>query len=149
MRTPEVPVFEIVRAPAEQPGAPTMGALLIEGIPFAATLEPPWLDNRPGLSCIPEGTYPVRVTFSNRFRRMLPEFFDVPGRSAVRAHSGDGPGDTEGCVLLGMGRTPHEFAASDSGSTVRRFLAWLHSVGNEARVTIRTRTDADPDAPRA
>ncbi len=143
MTTPALPTFEIVRAPAEQPGAPTMGVLLIEGEAFCSTLEPPWLENRPGLSCIPPGTYDVRVTFSNRFHQMLPELFAVPGRSAIRMHAGDTVDDTEGCILLGMGKTPHEFAASDSRSTLRRFLAWMRSGGNEARVTVRTRSSVD------
>ena len=37
---------------------------------------------------IPCGTYPVRVTWSPKFKRMLPILLNVPGRSGIRVHRG-------------------------------------------------------------
>ena len=49
---------------------------------------------------IPEGTYPVSVTFSPRFKRMLPLIGNVPGRSGIRIHTGTIPEHSKGCVLM-------------------------------------------------
>ena len=49
---------------------------------------------------IPVGTYPVSVTFSPRFKRMLPLIGNVPGRSGIRIHRGTKPEHSKGCVLV-------------------------------------------------
>ena len=49
---------------------------------------------------IPEGTYPVSVTFSPRFKRMLPLIGNVPGRSGIRFHRGTKPEHSKGCILV-------------------------------------------------
>jgi len=49
---------------------------------------------------IPVGTYPVSVTFSPRFKRMLPLIGNVPGRSGIRFHRGTRPEHSKGCVLV-------------------------------------------------
>ena len=49
---------------------------------------------------IPEGNYPVLVTFSPRFKRMLPLIGNVPGRSGIRIHRGIKPEHSKGCVLV-------------------------------------------------
>ena len=49
---------------------------------------------------IPVGTYPVLVTFSPRFKRMLPLVVLVPGRSGIRIHRGTKPEHSKGCILV-------------------------------------------------
>ena len=49
---------------------------------------------------IPEGTYPVSVTFSPRFKRMLPLIGNVPSRSGIRIHRGTKPEHSKGCILV-------------------------------------------------
>ena len=49
---------------------------------------------------IPVGTYPVLVTFSPRFKRMLPLIGNVLGRSGIRIHRGTIPEHSKGCVLV-------------------------------------------------
>jgi hypothetical protein len=83
------------------------GRLLLNGADCCRTLEPPWQGNAPGKSCIPAGTYGLRLSRSQRFGRLLPELLDVPGRSMIRIHAGNGPGDTEGCILVGPERGPY------------------------------------------
>jgi len=49
---------------------------------------------------IPNGTYEVRVTWSPRFKRMLPLVMQVPGRSGIRFHRGTKPEHSKGCILV-------------------------------------------------
>lgn len=49
---------------------------------------------------IPCGTYPIRVTWSPRFKRMLPIVLNVPGRNGIRVHRGTKPEHSRGCILV-------------------------------------------------
>jgi hypothetical protein len=49
---------------------------------------------------IPVGIYEVRVTWSPRFKRMLPLVEQVPGRSGIRFHRGTRPEHSKGCILV-------------------------------------------------
>ena len=49
---------------------------------------------------IPCGTYEVKVTWSPKFKRMLPLVLNVPGRSGIRVHRGTKPEHSRGCILV-------------------------------------------------
>ena len=49
---------------------------------------------------IPEGTYPLRITWSPRFGKPMPEICDVPDREGIRIHLGTKPAHSSGCVLV-------------------------------------------------
>lgn len=74
----------------------TFGVLSINGVNPVYTLEETELQIAPG-------TYPVELTFSPRFHRLLPLLI-VPHRSAIRIHAGNWPRDSEGCILVGLGK---------------------------------------------
>ena len=85
----------------------TIGHLEIDGTYFCDTLEPTWRDigwgrpGRNGNTAIPEGRYPVVVTFSPKFKKWLPLLLHVPQFKGIRIHAGNAAGDTEGCILVG------------------------------------------------
>ena len=49
---------------------------------------------------IPAGTYPLRMTYSPRFRKMMPLIDEVPDREGIRIHMGTKPEHSTGCVLV-------------------------------------------------
>lgn len=63
------------------------------------TIERPWLDNKTNISCIPNGSYKLAVTYSNRFKKNLIQVLDVPGRDGIRFHPGNSVEDSTGCIL--------------------------------------------------
>src|SRR5687767_6346037 len=79
-----------------------LGDLSINGKPFCVTLEDPERETKiHGITAIPAGRYRIRVTFSNRFGKRMPEILDVPNFDGVRIHTGNFPNDTDGCLLIG------------------------------------------------
>ena len=87
----------------------TIGRLTTEGgEKICDSLEPTWRDYKagekkvPGKSAIPEGSYRVVVTKSQRFGKYLPLLVGVPGFEGVRIHAGNTSRDTEGCILVGQ-----------------------------------------------
>ena len=67
------------------------------------TLELPDLDNKKGISCIPEGEYkaiPIKRASNNKWALWLQ---DVPNRTAILIHSGNYTWHIQGCILVGLG----------------------------------------------
>lgn len=95
----------------------TMGSLLIDGRFFCYTLE----DVDRGLTqsmalvdiqkkkvkaetAIPYGKYKVELTYSNRFRKIMPLVVGVKGFEGIRFHGGNTHLDSEGCILVAKQR---------------------------------------------
>lgn len=55
-----------------------------------------------GKTAIPYGTYEVVLSYSNRFKKVLPLLLSVEGFDGIRIHPGNEPQDTEGCLLPGI-----------------------------------------------
>ena len=66
------------------------------------TVEKPWRDNQPEISCVPAGTYPIVRRWSPHFSLELFEMENVPGRSACEIHPGNTADDVRGCIAVGL-----------------------------------------------
>jgi len=143
-------VISIIRKPSAK-GA-TLSTWYVEGRQFCFGVEDPvrgpaeakvW-----GKTAIPAGTYRVRVTMSNRFKRRLPLLVNMPGGTirfgnnliddcGVRIHPGNTAADTEGCLLPGTAFRAD--GASVSASRVafdRLFLLIEQAVQNNEPITL-------------
>ncbi len=67
-----------------------------------------------GETAIPQGKYRITISHSERFGRDLPMLNMVPGFAGIRIHPGNGPQDTEGCLLPGMAILPEDKGVSES-----------------------------------
>lgn len=54
-----------------------------------------------GKTAIPTGEYFINLTYSPKFKRILPVIQNVKGYEGIRIHSGNTADDTEGCILVG------------------------------------------------
>lgn len=55
-------------------------------------------------TAIPSGNYTLKLSVSNRFKRLMPEVLDVKGFAGVRIHGGNTHLDSEGCPLVARNR---------------------------------------------
>ena len=62
------------------------------------TLERPWLDNQPNISCIPAGHYKFTRDTHGRFQWFM--VLDVPNRTNIEFHTGTKPTHSQGCILV-------------------------------------------------
>lgn len=105
MAVAEIRVVKLRRLESSDQG--TFGHL-VDGDFVAFSGELPWKNNENDISCIPEGRFECRWTWSGHFRRYMYEV-KVPGRVGVRIHSANFMGEPhpprlkqlEGCVSLG------------------------------------------------
>lgn len=116
----------LIRQPSDEQG--TFGVLAMESKRWFS-IELPWVDNRPMVSCIPVGTYKVVWSRSPRLKKYTYEIVGVPNRSGIRIHSGNVAGSKPfethslGCPLLGYmkGRIRGQKAVLDSRRAVADF----------------------------
>lgn len=89
----------LIRNQLEAPNG-TFGVLATSG-GWWYSMELPWKDNERSVSCIPEGTYEVNLTYSQRFQRDLYILSHVNDRDGIRIHPANYPRELEGCIALG------------------------------------------------
>lgn len=91
-------------------GKETIGELYVNGSHFAYTLEDMVREVKgqpveswkvQNVTAIPSGRFEVKMTYSVRFKKIMPELQAVPGFTGVRAHGGNTDADTDGCILVG------------------------------------------------
>lgn len=95
----------------------TIGKLYVDGKYFCDTIEDKdrGLDNSmtaneilkrkvKGQTAIPTGHYNIDITYSPKYKRMMPLLLDVKGFSGIRIHSGNTAKDTEGCLIVGRNK---------------------------------------------
>ena len=112
----------------------TIGRLFIDCKYFCDTLEDKVRDlskeaKVKGKTAIPPGRYHIVLTYSPRFKRILPLLLDVPQFTGVRIHRGNTAKDTEGCILVGFNREVGKVL--DSAVTEQRLMAVLQNAVNK------------------
>jgi hypothetical protein len=65
-----------------------------------------------GKTAIPYGKYEVVMTWSNKFKCIMPLVNNVPGYLGIRIHKGCSEVDTLGCLLVGMKKSVDKISNS-------------------------------------
>ena len=114
----------------------TIGRLFIDGVEFCYTLEDivrPEGIKVYGETAIPEGEYSITMSYSNRFKELMPLVYNKPDLSVrdhkgvsfrgIRIHSGNTSEHTHGCILLGSSKS-NDFIGN-SKKTYKEFIKLL------------------------
>lgn len=76
----------------------TNGKLVYQGRLICYTIELPYKNNQPQVSCIPEGEYFIEKRYSNRFGWHF-EILDIPNRSLILFHPANNAlTELRGCI---------------------------------------------------
>lgn len=114
----------------------TEGVLFVDGLYFCDTLEDQHRVKKvQNETCIPYGRYDVRLTVSNRFKKLLPEVLNVAGFSGIRIHAGNTPADTAGCILVGEKYS--DGVLKSSRDTMARLMNVLEHAINKKGETVQ------------
>lgn len=87
-----------------------------------------------GETAIPYGTYEVKWTYSNRFKKYMPELLNVPNFSGIRIHSGNTAADSLGCIIVGENKAVGKVL--NSRATVNKLYPIIEKGCKEGKVTI-------------
>jgi hypothetical protein len=90
-----------------------------------------------GETAIPEGTYNVIVDYSPKFKMKTPFLLSVPNFTYIRIHIGNHPGNTQGCILVGM--TPMENFVANSEDAFNLLFPIIERGFKQGKVTITIR----------
>ena len=124
----------------------TIGKLYIDGEYFCDTLEDTVRDlNKSGKfdngekkiygeTAIPYGTYNVKWTYSNKFKKYMPLIENVPSFAGIRIHAGNSSADTQGCVLVGENKAVGKVL--NSKNTVNKLYPIIQKACKKGGVTI-------------
>lgn len=55
-----------------------------------------------GETCIPYGTYKIELSYSPKFKKIMPAILNVKGFTGVRMHNGSYTYHSSGCPLVGI-----------------------------------------------
>lgn len=114
----------------------TFGHLFLNDKLFCCTAEPPSFGKYP----IPEGTYKVAITHSNRFSGKepyskyagVPLLLNVPNFEGIRIHVGNSPiTDTQGCILVGL-----DVKASKLLYSVQAYIELMEELKNQSEISL-------------
>lgn len=133
-------IVTITRDPSTKEG--TFGTLKA-GCFECYTLEPEWLNNERGFSCIPVGEYECAPVLSNKFGAVYGIKTDHIKRDNVLIHAGNfgatlpGKSDTEGCIMLGraIGEIAKQRALLSSKDALKAFMDEMEGESFTLRIT--------------
>ena len=118
----------------------TIGSLYVNGIFFCYTLEDKDRKLESGgvkeyaKTAIPRGKYKVINSFSNRFKKYLPELVNVPQFAGIRIHAGNTADHSEGCILVGS--TKAVDFIGNSKVTFDKLMKAIQAVEKIEKITI-------------
>lgn len=114
----------------------TIGKLYVDGVYLCDTIEDRdrglddsmsladiMVKKRYGETAIPYGTYNVEITYSPKYKRLMPEIKNVKGFSGIRIHSGNTAKDTLGCLIVG--KNTQVGMVTESRKTYNKLFALL------------------------
>lgn len=118
----------------------TIGELWVNDTHLCDTLEDrvrPEGEKVYGKTAIPEGTYEVKLTYSPRFKKILPEILNVPNFSGIRIHSLNKAEESEGCIGVGEWNGKDTNWISNSRIAFNELMSLLQkAANNKEKITI-------------
>ena len=126
----------------------TIGKMYMPSGVVFDTIELPWVNNEPSVSCIPEGHYSLNKRSSGVVNRTSHgnytagwEVTNVAGRTYIMIHIGNTVSDFQGCIGIGegLGVIDNDWAILHSSISFDKFMREMET-SDDWKLTIRVRT---------
>lgn len=118
----------------------TIGELYVDDTYLCDTLEDkvrPAGTKVYGETAIPDGTYDVILSYSPRFKQILPEVLNVPNFTGIRIHPLNRAEESEGCIGVGEWNGTDSNWISNSKKTFNKLFTILQNAkNNKEKITI-------------
>lgn len=118
----------------------TIGELLVNDKHLCDTLEDrvrPEGEKVYGKTAIPEGAYEMVLSYSPRFKKILPEILNVPNFTGIRIHCGNSSANSSGCILVGTWDGEKEDWIGNSRIAFNELMSLLQKAAdNKEKITI-------------
>lgn len=88
-----------------------------------------------GETAIPIGIYQVLLTYSPKYKRIMPLINNVKGYSGIRIHSGNTAKDSEGCLIVG--KNTKVGMVTDSRNTYNALFKRLNQTNGKIIIDIK------------
>lgn len=88
-----------------------------------------------GKTAIPAGTYEIKMTYSPKFKCVMPLLLNVPGFEGIRIHSGNSSKDTLGCLITGKWNNGNDWI-SNSKEEYNKLFKLLSDCKDKITITI-------------
>lgn len=88
-----------------------------------------------GKTAIPAGTYEIKMTYSPKFKCVMPLLLNVPGFEGIRIHSGNSSKDTLGCLITGKWNNSNDWI-SNSKEEYNKLFKLLSDCKDKITITI-------------
>tara|TARA_Y100000310_G_C20700807_1_gene829687 strand:- start:1080 stop:1517 length:438 start_codon:yes stop_codon:yes gene_type:complete len=120
------------------PGIGTFGTLYShDGRVICRTVEREWLDNKPSISCVPEGMYELEWTNSPRFGECFALVNEQLGvsvsgdttRTHILIHAANYPNELQGCIAPGQSFMELRWGVKSSRNALEALETELNSSG--------------------
>ena len=87
----------------------TLGTLTVGAVTLF-TIERPWLENQPNVSCIPAGPYEIKLVWVDNERKLRLAGACIPSeRTLINVEVANYASELEGCIGVGEGVTARGF----------------------------------------
>lgn len=112
----------------------TLGRLYDDSGFSLYTLERPWLDNKPFISCYPCGTYIVKRSWLYHKSKKHPngyecfEIMNIPDRTDCKCHIANYVHQVNGCTAYGLSRDENIPAVWSSGKAHEKFMDYMTGI---------------------
>jgi hypothetical protein len=87
-----------------------------------------------GLSAISRGSYSIIISWSNRFKQLMPLLLNVPYFEGIRIHKGNVPEHSHGCLLVG--NTKGKDSIGGSAIAYDRLFKKLSAAAKKEKIVI-------------
>ena len=130
----------------------TIGSLYYRGEVFCRTIERPWRNNKPNISCVPPGTYKIAIHQSPKFGKCIALSAPLLGvtvestykslRTHCLIHAANTASQLKGCIAPGKSfgslNVGHgvEWAVINSGDALEELIVLLEEHNGEASLEI-------------